>query len=226
MAAPRKTPRSAFNKTMTRELFRALESSDHENLTALVDAGADLSARDSDGRTPLMVAADNRSDDAVKILLQLGADINAASTQEKMTALHYAAKNSDTDTLKVLVAAKADLNLKDIKGLTPLHHAAIEGDDDNVEILVAAGADVLAKDNLGRTAAKHADKKAADENHFMAERYHKIALNLSLKEVAMQREIERKAAEDAERKAVEKDLDRISNGFDPDRFKLKPPRKK
>lgn len=226
MTAPRKTPRSAFNKTMTRELFRALESSDHENLTALVDAGADLTARNSEGMTPLQLAADNRSDDAVKTLIRLGADINAASTTEKMTALHYAAKNSDTDTLKVLIAARANLNLKDIKGLTPLHHAASEGDDDNVDLLIAAGADVLAKDNMGRTAAKHADKKAGDENNYMAERYHKIALTLSLKEIAVQRELDRIAAEEAARKAVQKDFDKLNEGFDPDSFKLKPPRKK
>jgi len=226
MTSPRKSPRSAFNKTMTRELFRALDSREHENLTALVDAGADLNARNSDGLTPLQLAADNRSDDAVKILIKLGADINAASTTEKMTALHYAAKNSDTDTLKVLIAARADLNLKDSKGLTALHHAAIEGDDDNVDLLVAAGADVLAKDNLGRTAAKHADKKATDENHFMGERYHKIALTLSLKEVAVQKELDRIAAEEAARKAVQKDFDKLNEGFDPDSFKLKPPRKK
>ncbi|MFN7113026.1 MAG: ankyrin repeat domain-containing protein [Alphaproteobacteria bacterium] len=226
MTAPRKTPRSDFNKTMTRELFRALDSSDHENLTALVDAGADLSARNADGLTPLQLAADNRSDDAVKTLIQLGADINAVSTKEKMTALHYAAKNSDTDTLKVLIRARADLNIKDVKGLTPLHHAAIEGDDDNVDLLIAAGADVLAKDNLGRTAAKHAGKKASDENHYMAERYHKISLTLSLKEIAVQKELDRIAAEDAARKAVQKDFDKLNEGFDPDSFKLKPPRKK
>lgn len=225
MTAPRKNPRPAFNKTLTRELFRALDSRDHDNIVALVDAGADLEARNSDGLTPLQLAADNRSDDAVAILIKLGADINAASTTEKMTALHYAAKNSDTDTLKVLIAAKADLNLKDSKGLTALHHAAIEADDDNVELLAEAGADVLAKDNLGRTASKHAEKKAGSENNYMADRHHKIALYLSLREVATQRELDRIAAEEAERKAVQKDLDNLSR-IDPDRFKLKPPRKK
>ncbi len=226
MAAPRKTPRTDFNKTMTRELFRAINAFDTDIITALVDAGADIEARNEAGLTPLMLAADNRSDEAVSVLLQLGANKNAQSDTEKFTALHYAAKNSDTDTLKILLKAKADPNLKDHKGQTPLHHAAAEGDDDNVDLLVASGADVQSKDNMGRTAAKLAERKATDENHFMGERYHKIARDLTLKEIAAKRESDRKAAEDADRKAVQSDLEALRKNHDPSRFRLKPPPRK
>lgn len=226
MAAPRKSPRSAFNKSMTRELFKAIADSDTDIIPALVDAGADLEARNEDGLTPLLLAADERADQTVALLLKLGADINAQSTAEKYTALHYAAHNSDTDTLKLLVKAGAKLDIKDAKGLTPLHHAAIEADDDHVEYLLGKGADVLAKDNMGRTASWHAEKKSHEDHHYLADRYHKISIHLKLKEIAAQKEIDRKAAEEADRKAVQEDLEKLRKNYDPSKFRLKPPPKK
>lgn len=226
MTTPRKNPHSAFNATMTRALFQALDDTDFEHLEAIIEAGADLEARNADGLTPLLVAAENRSDDAVAVLIKMGANINAAATTSKKTALHYAAKNSDTDTLKTLLRAKPDINSKDSKGQTPLHYAAIEADDDHVNMLVAAGADILAKDNLNRTAGKHAERKAQDDSHYLADRYRKIATTLILKEISAQKEQDRIAAADAERKTVQNELEQINKNFDTKTFKLKPPPKK
>ncbi|XP_053168842.1 fibronectin type 3 and ankyrin repeat domains protein 1 isoform X2 [Hemicordylus capensis] len=43
--------------------------------TPLIDAGADVNMKDSDGKTPLMVAALNNHDDLVALLLDRGADL-------------------------------------------------------------------------------------------------------------------------------------------------------
>lgn len=61
--------------------------------------------------------------DAVNLLLQAGADVNARGPDEE-TALHVAAKALDPAIVKALVAKGAALDAKDKNGLTPL--AAVE----------------------------------------------------------------------------------------------------
>ncbi len=72
--------------------------------------------------TPLMYAAREGSTDAVRALLDAGADVSLTD-QDETSALLYAAMNSHFDTGAVLVDAGADVNRADRTGMTPLFAA-------------------------------------------------------------------------------------------------------
>ena len=80
---------------------------------ALLQAGCDVNAADSNGRTPLMYAAHYRQPTAVRLLLEGGADIK---TRDKsgMTALDVAKQFDDQEIIKLFQSAS--VQSKDAKG--------------------------------------------------------------------------------------------------------------
>ena len=76
---------------------------------ALLDAGADLEAvsRNAMGVRPLNSSAAGGHGDVSRLLVERGADVNAAQAQG-FRPLHAAAQNGDSDLVAILVAAGAD----------------------------------------------------------------------------------------------------------------------
>lgn len=83
----------------------------------------------------------------LKLLIRLGADVNACDSKFKMTALHNAANvqhlnfgnkyfKDRLEKIKVLMDAGADLNVKDQEGWTPLHYAMSENNWDMITFLL------------------------------------------------------------------------------------------
>eukprot|EP00055_Hartaetosiga_balthica_P016864 m.108703 g.108703 ORF g.108703 m.108703 type:complete len:880 (-) comp9193_c0_seq4:748-3387(-) len=87
----------------------ALDGVDEQNLNKM----------DASGFTPLIYAVSNKNMDAMKILIEKGASVNA-STKEKLTPLHLAAHNDDLDISLYLISHGAHLNPISIKDHTPL----------------------------------------------------------------------------------------------------------
>jgi len=75
----------------------------------LVEAGAQVNAKNDDGSTALMAAALKGDADIVQILLSAGADIKVKDKDED-TALNLAAQNGQQRSASI-AAAGADLNL-------------------------------------------------------------------------------------------------------------------
>jgi ankyrin repeat protein len=91
--------------------------------------------------TSVVDAAMTGNRDAVRTLLQHGADVNTA-TADGMTALHYAALRNDGELARMLIAAGANLKATTrLGGYTPLLLASRSGHAAAIEALVQGGAD-------------------------------------------------------------------------------------
>ncbi|MDB4797316.1 ankyrin repeat domain-containing protein [bacterium] len=160
--------RNIFKET----LHRACEKSNIEAVKQFLADGADVNAKDEDGKTPLDYAEGETAVllrkhggktsywfkagesihiatvaghiEAVKQHLAAGADVDVKDDGES-TPLHYAAFEGHKEIAELLIAEDADVNAKDkAPGGTPLHNAADEGHKEVIELLIAKGADVNA----------------------------------------------------------------------------------
>ncbi len=124
-------------------------------ITTLIQAGADVHARDRFRYTPLHKAAENGTPASVRALLQAGADPHARSRQLDWfffqfrggpTPLHSAAANPDPDVAAILLEAGADVGARGHRwGDTPLHRAARNHNPAVARLLLEAGANVNAR---------------------------------------------------------------------------------
>lgn len=90
--------------------------------------------------------------EAVKALLQQGADVNAAQG-DGMTALHWAARRGDLETTRMLLYAGGNLRATTrLGGYTPLLLASQEGHARVIATLITAGADAKSATAAGATA--------------------------------------------------------------------------
>ena len=118
----------------------------------LAQAGADLNARDRNGRTPLHVAAFQGHGAAAQALIAAGADPGLLDNQ-RYDAVTIVSVRDDVPTLKALLAAGASAKLTtSIYDGTALIAAAHLGHDGIVRELIRAGAPLDHVNNLGWTA--------------------------------------------------------------------------
>ncbi len=151
----RAQPAPTCEQWNTEEFFRVATVAD---VTACLDAGADVAARDENEITPLHWAAWISDHPAVvDALLAAGAELEARNGNGRMP-LHNAAINNENSTvLEVLLAASADIEARDDRGFTPLHGAAWSNEALVVlEGLLAVGADVNAPNDQGITPVQNA----------------------------------------------------------------------
>ena len=105
----------------------------------LVEAGSDVTARDSCGRTPLHMACLSRveANSKVVFLLQQDASLVNAADYSSDTPLHNAARGDNSDVVKTLLHHGADVDARGQLGRTALHAACIHGHVDCVHELMA-----------------------------------------------------------------------------------------
>ncbi|KDQ19810.1 hypothetical protein BOTBODRAFT_378531 [Botryobasidium botryosum FD-172 SS1] len=116
-----------------------------ETVAALLQAGAEVDARDGDEVTPLIYAAAKGSSAAVLALLNAGAN---PSLHDKWgcsplhTAAHLMGDPRGYEALAALIkTAPTTLNLVNVHGQTPLRLAAVTGSPAAVRLLLDTGAD-------------------------------------------------------------------------------------
>ncbi|WP_109479892.1 ankyrin repeat domain-containing protein [Paraburkholderia sp. C35] len=114
-----------------------------------IDRGADLSARDYRGRTPLHIAAEHGHCSATDMLVVAGADPNLRDRDGRSPIDIAASTDEGRDTLLYMLrGASADaLNHPDANGMTPLHWAAYQGQEDHtLQFMINQGADPAIRD--------------------------------------------------------------------------------
>lgn len=101
-----------------------------------------LESHNSDGWTPLHIAAFFGQQKIAELLLTRGAKVDSRSTNAmKNTPLHAAAAGQKKALVQFLLEHQADANARQEGGWTALHAAAQNGDREMVELLLAHSAD-------------------------------------------------------------------------------------
>ena len=132
--------RNRFNRVGATPLLLAAKGADVEMIRLLAANGADHRLANVQNTTPLMAAAgvdmlyvnedsgtNEDAVEAVKVLLDLGSDVNAVNMRSE-TALHGAAGRGSNPIVRLLVDKGAKLDAKNKRGFTPLQIANAEGD--------------------------------------------------------------------------------------------------
>lgn len=131
-------------------LMKAAELGRADICHILIAGGAKVDAiTQPEGQSALSYAAQSRSTETCRVLLQAGADVNHMS-RAVFTPLHIAAHCGDFDMCRQLIAAGANVTTPDRFGNTPLHTAIQAAGESGVSpeqiekiviLLLKAGAD-------------------------------------------------------------------------------------
>jgi uncharacterized protein len=128
-----------------------------ETVKALLKLGVNPNARNREGRTALLLAADLGHLSTARTLVDGGADVNApckcpAATAPDWTPLMVALVTDHTEIADFLLISNADPTFKSATGDTVLIVAANKTDGDMVRKVLQKGADVRVTDAHRRTA--------------------------------------------------------------------------
>lgn len=127
----------------------------------------------------ILEAAKYGHESTLRLLLNMGADVDTASVQDGFTALHVALMDRRIGAIRILLSAGAKLEATDHKGRTPLHwgpfayrmlekhiyqklqqpHDTVPvdpGEAVGITLLLDAGANMEARDEEGNTPLHHA----------------------------------------------------------------------
>ncbi|KAH8665584.1 ankyrin repeat protein [Ilyonectria robusta] len=110
-----------------------------------------LDVRDSRGRTPLSLAAENGHEAVVDLLLEKDVDLETKDNDDP-TPLCLAINNRDEAVVKLLLKKDINLEVKDHNGYTPLLQAVMKGHEVVVKLLLKKGVDLEVQDSDGCTA--------------------------------------------------------------------------
>jgi hypothetical protein len=103
----------SFSRAKARTGILTLPELDEKVLSflKLPGIGADKDKADKTGATPLIHAAGSGHVDAVRLLVEAGADKDKVETDHGMSALHWAAYNGDSEMTRILIEAGADRSI-------------------------------------------------------------------------------------------------------------------
>jgi uncharacterized protein len=133
-------------------LPEAAEQGDLKTVAALVQK-SDVNSAKGDGMTALHWAAYRDDLDMARVLIQAGANVNAANRLKAVTPLLIASNAGNAAMIDLLLKSGADANLANTLGTTPLMLAAASGKSDAVKTLLDHGANVNARESSRRQTA-------------------------------------------------------------------------
>ena len=121
-------------------LHNAVRAGNLAEVRRLVNARANVNARNNDRLTPLMIAAYRGHANVIRYLLNKGANARARQNQNHpRTALIYAVEKGNVNSVRALIR-HSNLNVQDGNGRSALTTAASLNKKNLVRMLVRAGA--------------------------------------------------------------------------------------
>jgi uncharacterized protein len=124
----------------------AAMANDAARVSALLETGADVNAREGDGMTALHWAAKNGNARIAQVLIAAGASLEARTRIGDHTPLHVASAAGSAPVVEALLDAGAAVDVVTTTGATPLHFAAGSGSAEAVAMLLEHGAAVDARE--------------------------------------------------------------------------------
>ena len=133
----------------------------------LIEAGADVNAKDRLHDSPYLYAGAEGRLEILKMTVAAGADLKAVNRYGG-TALIPAAHHGHVEVVRYLLTTKTDIDHVNFLGWTALLEAVILGDggpvyQEIVALLLQAGANVSIGDKEGVTALEHARSRGQTE---------------------------------------------------------------
>jgi uncharacterized protein len=149
------------------DVFEAASLGELDRLVTLLSDDASLArVYSADGFTPLHFAAFFGKPEVGRLLLERGADVDAAGHGWMTgTPLNSACAGNHVEVARILLEAGADPDARQSHGWTPIHSAARNGSLELVELLLAHGGDPTVVNEDGRSAldlAEGGDAAVAD----------------------------------------------------------------
>lgn len=137
----RKNFNDDVNNIYSNTLLRLGDSEDLDDITKLLNSGANVNARNSNGETPLMLAIVEGHLDSVKLFFEHGAYVND-SADDGTTPLMLAAYCGHVEILKFLIQEGAALDASLNGSDTALYFAINNGSDEAAVELIINGTEV------------------------------------------------------------------------------------
>lgn len=132
----------------TSALHWAVYHNDVDTVRRLLVAGANPTAKNDYGSTPMSEAAVVGNVEVLKLLLNAGADVESPNA-DGQTALMIIARTSNVEAAKLLLKRGANVNAREQwRGQTALMWAAAEAQPAMVELLIKHGAQVDARSDV------------------------------------------------------------------------------
>ena len=135
------------------ELHFCQDNNDVEKAVEIVlNEGVDINIPGKSNRTPLLWASPSASVEFIKTLIDLGADVNAQRTDDKVAPLHLAAGWNNYVAVDILLKHGADVGHLNTSKTAGLHACAGKGSLSVSRLLIDSGCDINLRDNTGKTA--------------------------------------------------------------------------
>jgi hypothetical protein len=100
----------------------------------LLSAGANPYDQSTDGTGSVLFATRSLNIEAIRLLVELGADVNGASPN-RPTALHTAIRFGEDEIVEYLADNGADFDIRDHNSRTPLQEAEFEAPRSTIELM-------------------------------------------------------------------------------------------
>ena len=126
-------------------LHSAAKSGDIDSIEKLLSRGLNVDSTDSDGSTPLMIAAMNGRPQALACLINKEADV-FLKDNDGWSLLHCAAHGGNVEIIEKLLSLGLDIDSRDADGSTSLMIAA-DGEPEAFGYFINKGADPSLKNN-------------------------------------------------------------------------------